>query len=180
MIICVTGKAGAGKDTICDYLVKNYSFEKMSLADPIKRLVKDVFVLDDETVYDRIKREQPLPQWNNKSVRSLLQLIGTELFRNNIDNEIWVKSLWLRMSKNLIQNYCVSDVRFPDELEYLTKNNKNTVSIKVVRDGCNGQVGLQNHESEKYDLKTDIRIENNKTIDELYKNIDYILKEIKL
>ena len=45
MLIGVCGKAGSGKDTIADYLVKKYNFKKIALADPIKRMVEDVFVL---------------------------------------------------------------------------------------------------------------------------------------
>ena len=43
MIIGITGKAGAGKDTVADYLISHEGFKKIALADPIKRLVKDVF-----------------------------------------------------------------------------------------------------------------------------------------
>ena len=50
MLVGITGKAGSGKDTVGDYLVKSHGFKKIALADPIKRLVKDVFVLDEHTV----------------------------------------------------------------------------------------------------------------------------------
>jgi dephospho-CoA kinase len=96
MLIGVCGRAGSGKDTIGDYLSKMYGYKKNALADPIKRLVKDIFVLDDYTVYDRIAREEPLKQWEGWTVRKLLQFIGTELFREKIDDAVWVKSLWLR------------------------------------------------------------------------------------
>ena len=97
MIVGITGKANAGKDTIADYLVSQYSFKKIALADPIKRLVKDVFVLTDEEVYDRVLREQPLPHWDGWTTRKLLQFIGTDLFRQQIDDAVWVKSLVLRI-----------------------------------------------------------------------------------
>jgi dephospho-CoA kinase len=185
MLICVTGKAGSGKDTICDHLVKSDGFIKIALADTLKRIVKDVFALDDETVYDRIKREQPLPQWNNYSVRKLLQIVGTELFRNNIDRDIWVKSLWFKLDKSILdnkeylnKNYCISDVRFPNELNFFKeKAGIDFYSIKVIRDGCNGVVGVQNHESEKYDLETDVTLENNGTIEELNQQVDEIMHQ---
>lgn len=180
MLVGVCGKAGAGKDTIADYLVNNHGFKKIALADPIKRMVKDVFVLDDHTVYDRVAREQPLPQWNNWSVRKLLQTIGTELFRRNIDDSVWVKSLWYRVQSDPTSNYVVSDIRFPNELEYLQKNCSSFFAIKVKREGCDGGVGLKGHESEAYDLDTNYILENNGTYDDLYAKVECVLTEEEL
>ena len=42
-IIGVCGQAGAGKDTIADFLVKDHKFVKLSFADPLKRICHDVF-----------------------------------------------------------------------------------------------------------------------------------------
>ena len=175
MLIGVCGKAGAGKDTIADYLVNNHSFKKIALADPIKRMVKDVFVLDDHTVYDRVAREQPLPQWNDWSVRKLLQTIGTELFRRNIDDAVLVKSLFYRVKTDPTTNYVVPDVRFPNELNYLVENCPDFFAIKITRNGCDGGVGLKGHESEAYDLETNYVIENNGTFSFVYMEVDKIL-----
>jgi len=178
MLIGITGKAGSGKDTIGDYLVTKYKFQRIALADPIKRLVKDIFVLDDRTVYDRVEREKPLKDWPEWSVRKLLQFIGTEMFRQNIDDAIWVKSLWLRIVQNPNVNYVVTDVRFPNELDYFKKNAKpgEFMFIKVVRQGCNGVVGLQSHASEAYDLEAEHVIDNNGTYEDLYNKVDEVIK----
>lgn len=181
MLIAVAGKAGSGKDTIADYFVSQYGFKKIALADPIKRLVKDVFVLDDHIVYDRIAREQPLPQWNNWSVRKLLQFIGTELFREKIDDGIWVKSLYYRVQSDPLSNYIVSDVRFPNEMSFLSANCKDFFSIKVKRDGCDGVVGVKGHASEAYDLETTYTLENNSSFEDLYHKISclYVQEQLK-
>jgi len=179
MLVGICGKAGSGKDTIGDYLIQEHGFKKIALADPIKRLVKDVFVLDDHTVYDRVARERPLKNFPNWTVRKLLQFIGTELFRQNIDDSIWVKSLWYRIQKDKKNNYVVTDVRFPNELDYFKKNAKKGefISIKVIRDGCDGVVGLNGHASESYDLKAKHVVENNGTFKDLYGKIDKIMKK---
>jgi len=178
MLVGVCGKAGSGKDTVGDYLVKNYNFKKIALADPIKRLVKDVFVLEDNTVYNRDLREKPLPQWGGWSVRELLQFIGTELFRHNIDDAVWVKSLWFRIKNDDGHNYVVTDVRFPNEINYLAESGgSDFVSIKVDRDGKDGSVGLSSHESEAYDLDAQYELENNGTYEDLYNKIDDVMKK---
>jgi len=181
MLIGLCGKAGSGKDTIADYLVAKYGFKKISLADPIKRLVKDVFVLDDLTVYDRVEREKPLKNWSNWTVRKLLQFIGTELFREQIDDEVWVKSLWYKIQNDKSSNYVTADIRFPNEYNFFVEQSKNGnkfFCIKVIRDGCDGKVGLLNHASEAYDLKGNIEIQNNGTKEELYKKVDEYIKTI--
>ena len=173
MLFGICGKAGSGKDTIGDYLVNSYGFKKIALADPIKRLVEDIFVLSHEEVHDRVRREEPMPDWDNWSVRKLLQFIGTEMFRNQLFDDIWVKSLWKRVNSDKDSNYVVTDIRFPNELSYLRDNSsKDFVSVKVVRDGCKGSVGIQGHESEKYELETDFLIKNDGTIEDLQRKVD--------
>jgi len=180
MLVGICGKAGSGKDTVGDHLIKKHGFKKIALADPIKRLVKDVFVLDDHTTYDRVAREQPLEQWEGWTVRKLLQYIGTELFRDNIDDAVWVKSLWLRIQNDKENNYVVTDVRFPNELKFFEEKGGNDfTSIKVVRDGCEGAVGLAEHKSEAYDLSTEVLIENNGTMEDLYNKVDKLIDSLK-
>ena len=180
MLIGVCGKAGAGKDTIGEYFIKKFQFEKIALADPIKRLVKDVFVLEDNIVHDRVLREQELADWPGWSVRKLLQYIGTELFREKIDDAIWVKSLWRRVEANYKTNYVVTDIRFPNELNYFRDNAKQGqfICIKVIRPGCDGGVGLSGHASEAHDLRGDIEIVNDGNIESLYNKLDGIAEGI--
>ena len=179
MLVGITGKAGCGKDTVGDYLVKSHGFKKISLADPIKRLVKDVFVLDEHTVYDRDAREQPLEHWPKWTVRKLLQYIGTEMFRNNIDDSIWVKSLWYRIQGDRGSNYVCCDIRFPNELKFFKDNTKNGefIFLKIIRPGCNGNVGLAGHASESYDLPGDFEIVNDGSHQDLYNKVDVVMKE---
>lgn len=170
MIIGIVGKARSGKDTIANILCNIYGFERDSLAAPIKKLVKDVFVLDDETVYGEIKREQPLQEWEGWTVRKLLQFIGTDLLRKNIDDRIWVKSLWMRLRDVQGKNFVIPDIRIPNEKEFLKdKFGKDFVVFKVTRPGFLGQTtgGISGHETEKYDIEADFTFENNGTIDNL-------------
>lgn len=177
MLVGICGKAGAGKDTIGDYLIDKYGFKKIALADPIKRLVKDVFVLDDHTVYDRVAREQQLENWPDWTVRKLLQFIGTELFRENIDDAVWVKSLWYRIQADKETNYVVTDIRFPNELQFFKDNDADGdfVCLKVIREGQDGNVGISGHASEAYDLQGDQEIDNNGSYEDLYNKIDELM-----
>lgn len=43
MIIGISGQAGSGKDTAADFLVRSRGFAKVSFADPMKRIARDVY-----------------------------------------------------------------------------------------------------------------------------------------
>lgn len=180
LVIGMVGKAGSGKDTVADYLVEKHDFVKFALADPLKAGVKSVFMLDDKTVYDRIEREKPLKDFPDWSARKLLQFVGTELFRTHFDSDIWAKLLLKRIRESDKNKIVCSDIRFPNEYNILKDNNEvEFYSIKTVREGCIGHnIGLKNHASEMHDLDFDCLIKNNRTIEELYNEVDKIIYNI--
>lgn len=184
MIILVTGKAESGKDTIGEYLCRKYGFKSDSLAAPLKRLVQDVFGIPEEVVYDRNLREQPLGNpWDGYSVRSLLQKIGTDLFRNQINQDVWVLSLLLRLQKFPESNWVVTDVRFPNEKSVLEKEyGEGVLTFKVSRPGKDGHTlgGIKGHESESYSIPADYFLYNDGSFESLYAQIDKIMSPICL
>lgn len=182
-VVGITGKAGTGKDTVANYLVNEHGFKKDSFAAPLKRLVGDIFCVPDRilnpiTEEDRLRREQPMDEWPQFTVRKLLQFIGTELFRNHVDRDVWVKSLCQRIMNDSHPLYVISDVRFPNELDVL-KNifGDDCIAICMVRNGCSGDTrgGISAHESEAYNLSCDYEIDNNGSFSELYEKIDGII-----
>ena len=51
MLIGICGKAGSGKDTVADLLVGRHGFAKVALADPLKRICREVFQFTDEQLW---------------------------------------------------------------------------------------------------------------------------------
>jgi hypothetical protein len=51
MIVGLCGPAGAGKDTMADFLVKNHGFVKVAFADPLKRICQDVYQFSDAQLW---------------------------------------------------------------------------------------------------------------------------------
>lgn len=75
------------------------------------------------------------------TVREILQFVGTELFRTQIDPDLWVKSVFRRQyGENDI--VVVADCRFPNEASYAKERG---LLIEVLRD--TGSVG-DKHASE--------------------------------
>lgn len=60
MIIGLCGKAGSGKDTVADFLVRDFGFVKIALADPLKRICREVFDFSAEQLWGPSdKRNEP-------------------------------------------------------------------------------------------------------------------------
>jgi hypothetical protein len=57
--------------------------------------------------------------WDKKSdlTRVLLQIYGTEIFRNRVDTDHWVKSLMAAVESSTSDLFVVTDTRYPNELE---------------------------------------------------------------
>lgn len=160
MLIAMIGKAGSGKDSCAKILTEEYGFVRRALADPIRDIVQTAFALDRDTVWDRKLREKPLRNLPDWSVRRLLQFVGTELFRDNILASIWIENFLWSMDYDV--NYVITDIRFPNEKEFLVDVCPRTpIFIKVVRPGYDGRnVGIANHASEAHDIEGDITLIN--------------------
>jgi hypothetical protein len=60
MIIGISGQAGTGKDAVASFIVEHYNFVCVAIADPIKRIVKEVFKFSDEQLWGpSFKRNLP-------------------------------------------------------------------------------------------------------------------------
>jgi hypothetical protein len=121
MIIGLSGKAGAGKDTVANILVEHYGYRRVAFADKIRECL---FALDpivtaraeyplhlseyfDDFGWERTKQ---LPE-----VRRLMQTFGTEVGRNLIDANLWIELALGDVEPD--HKVVVTDVRFPDEAD---------------------------------------------------------------
>lgn len=58
------GQARSGKDTLAGYLIRNFGFERVGLADPLKRFCKEVFDFTNEQLWgdDRDRPDERYPR----------------------------------------------------------------------------------------------------------------------
>lgn len=126
MIIGICGWIGSGKDTVADYLVNYYGFQRESFAGTLKDAVSAVFgwdrnLLEGLTKEARDWREQVDPWWAARlgmpelTPRLILQQWGTEVCRLGFHDDIWVASLENKL-QHTNQNIVISDCRFPNEI----------------------------------------------------------------
>ena len=57
-VIGLHGLPGSGKDTVADYLVEHYGFEKLAFADVLKAEIAEAFNVDIRVFHDRALKER--------------------------------------------------------------------------------------------------------------------------
>jgi len=144
IVIAIVGKKRSGKDTAGNYLEREYSVAPaQKLAAPIKQIARMLFGWSQDMVEgDGYDREQHIDELG-LSVRQFLQECGS-LFKYNLSEilpeygekvgaKIWAKILvrWLQEHGSFFN--CVTDVRFPEEVEEL-RANFTTYVVKLVSD----------------------------------------------
>lgn len=205
-LIGLGGKLRAGKDAVADYLVENKNYVKMGMSDALNEaLLRLNPIIWAET--DNI----PLPKelagggaWGTKSiterryqdihdaigyveakkipeVRRLLQVLGTEVGREMIDQDVWVKMAEKTIRAHWAEgkNVVITAMRFPNELEMLERLGGTSVWVNRPVDPSEAVTeGIAAHASEnsvsQHDF--DLIIFNTGTLEELYGWTDVILQ----
>lgn len=140
-VICISGKAQHGKDTVAGLLdialtEKGYTVKTIHYADLLKFICEKYF------------------GWNGEKDdygRSLLQRVGTDVIRNQ-EPDYWVDFVvtFLKLFPNEWDFVIIPDTRFPNEVFDMKDAFPDTVHLRVIRpDFDNGLSEEQkNHPSE--------------------------------
>jgi hypothetical protein len=175
MLIGLCGAAGAGKNTLADFLTDadGCTYMQLSFADPLYECVSKITGLTVARLKDRNVKEAVIP-WLGKSPRQLLQTLGTEWGRGTVHPEIWIRIAMERAGQHLTvgRSVVVADVRFDNEAQAIV--NAGGEVWRVVRSGWECLAGdTVTHPSEAgvSDHLIARTIDNSGTLDELRKQI---------
>jgi hypothetical protein len=193
MIIGLLGNNRSGKDTIADYLVKNYNFKKYAFADQIKRVSKEVFGWS----YETINNKDELDTETGIVPRKFFEWFGTDVMQydftssfpdSNIPpNSIWAYSILKQIQDDMIKynslnyNIIITDFRFKHEYELFIDKMPEIKFSTVTR----YIPGVTDWQYDIFDILSKMRntkvpchdIENNGTILELYERLDTYIKD---
>lgn len=90
MLIGITGRASSGKSTVANLLVRNHGFAEVGLADPLKRICREVFLFTDIQLWGpSSERDKPDTRYDGLTPRRALQTLGSEWGRALYEN-VWV------------------------------------------------------------------------------------------
>ena len=176
MLIGIIGKKQSGKDTFArflraidgDYEVKKFAGKLKEVASVLTGY--PMWAWEDE----EYKNRQLGSTFNNWSLRELLQYLGTEIFRNNLNNDIWVNLLFDSYSQG--DKWIITDVRFPNELKAI--QDRGGIIIKMERKTTDS---LDTHISEAFSEKFeyDYVVKNDGQEEELFDKAKFILEDEK-
>lgn len=185
MLVAFSGCKGAGKDTCADYLVNFYGFVKVSFANPLKTALKEFFLLRDDQLYGTLQqKEEPDPRWYGASPRTIMQYVGTDLFRDQMERimpgigkniHIHRFKLWYEAQIKLNPNLrvVISDLRFVNEGDYIRHLGGTVIEVNRFQ-----IIPTDLHPSEtEFKLITEkIIINNNGTKSDLYAKLDTVVE----
>lgn len=174
-VICISGKAGHGKDTAALYLKEQLALGENSVliahyGDLVKYVCKTFFDWDGQ---------------KNEAGREMLQTVGTDIIRSE-DPDYWVRFVadMLRFFKPAWDYVLIPDCRFPGEIEYLIKSGFDVTHMRIIRDNYVSELTeeQQNHPSETSldDYLPDIYVHNSGYLGEFYDNLLVAMDELKL
>lgn len=123
----VVGFAGSGKDTAADFLVVEHGFHRFSFASAVKDVCSSVFgwdrvMMEGVDPESRKWRETVDVWWADKlgipefTPRYAMQHIGTDVFRNNFNDRVWIHSLERKIIDSGHDKVVITDCRFPNEI----------------------------------------------------------------
>ena len=192
MLIGIVGLERTGKDTVANYLVKNHSFIKYNMAQPIKQISEIMFGWTMSEMETNKKDE--LDEELGIIPRDFFKWFGTDICQYEIykkfpklEDKIPKKELWSQIMKNNVnkyrlknknQNIVIPDIRFLHEVKTIKELGGKLIYLERI----------ENAEFNSYDLKEimkkdnnfiDYTLENTSTIELLYKTIEHLIKIIK-
>lgn len=187
MIIGLTGKLESGKDTIADYLVEKYGFDKVGFADELYRGVCGLFGIDLEIAQAWKNPDYGIKveitglvsgtklEYGEFTWREFLQRFGTEMARECWDEDFWIDRFERKYLEDSASDFLVvKDVRYNNEA--LCLGSHGGTIWEVLRPGKDGD----SHESEAGidERHIDGEIMNNASLEELYETLDWWMKEL--
>lgn len=184
-LIGITGKAGAGKDTIGQWFEEE-GFYPYQFSEPLKKVCAEAFGIYIGNFRGTLQEKEAIDQYWNVSHRQMLQYVGTELFRTHMEelipgvgSDFWIRRAYKeyeRVKNSAHTGMVITDVRFKNEGDLIVKNGG--LLIEVVRDGLPA-VGIAGHVSEAGFDKSSYGdayalLSNNGSIAELWDHVEHV------
>ena len=188
MLVGLNGFKGSGKDTVGEYLVREYSFEKLSFAAKLKESAASLFNIpveywedlkNDENVVIEIEVNKHTTEGEDivasVTAREFLQRYGTEAHRDVFGQDFWVDHALKGVDPN--KNFVFTDARFENELQRI--KSLGGYNVQILRPELTNE---DSHASEVPPPRhlIDYAIVNGSDFESLYNQVDDFVDFLKL
>lgn len=189
-IIAICGQMRSGKDTVAEYLCRNYGYTNVKIAENLKKSLGILFNFTEAQLEGDAK-DQIDPYWGI-TPRNAMQFFGTEVMQYKIqellpacNRTFWisttVQSLENKLKVNQNSRYVISDLRFVHEYEYLKCRLPNVFIIKIERPKITSSALIaQSHVSEQ-EYKKIVEhhtLNNSGSLTDLYQQVQCMISNI--
>jgi len=188
------GYAGSGKDTVAEYLVKNYQYTRIAFADPLKEMALSIDPIvwtgeiigtpevprDDDAEGYRLSALVQTEGWETAKrsypeVRRFLRSLGRTMRDRDPDYWLDIARGKFASADSLNMPVVVTDVRH--ENEYLSlRDDWRFTMVRIDRPGTDTEADPESGTLIK-SVTPDWIIRNDTTIDFLNKGVDFVVKK---
>lgn len=180
-LLGITGRAGAGKDTVARILAARHQYSIYAFATPLYEMVRAGFGIDVHQL-TRAQKETPIDWLGDRSPRHLLQTLGTEWGRTCVAADVWIRAAERNIDQHRAHfgpraRVVITDVRFPNEAEWVRARGGLIWHLTRPDDGLDGDAGA--HASERgvpYAI-SDCWLRNDGTLDELERAVTHLVHQ---
>lgn len=184
IVVGLVGKGRSGKTTVAEHWRDRFGFEVVSFADALKEMVMGA-LRDSPPPLELVYWPNPVPEhirshedvnWRDLCyirrtpfTRWILQWVGTDIFRNRVQEEFWTERGMEKIDRAVSAGKCVvvPDVRFVNEATAIALYGGGIMRISRPAGG-NIEHGVTHASELEMDLiEVDREIENTGTVDEL-------------
>lgn len=120
IILGICGRAGSGKSSVARYLVKEYGAQKLSFAEPLKRMAIDIWGFSEAQVFGEAQVKEAVdPRWHISPLEAM-QKLG-EAARMWLWPTVWIDKAFENADREPARLYVIDDVRYRNEAAALVK-----------------------------------------------------------
>lgn len=173
ILIGIHAKPRAGKDSVCNYLLKTKSLIRFGPSVQVKKTTAAMFNIPEEYLYDDDMKDTIDPYWGI-SYREMAQKVGKESSRDIFGEDFWIRHVEKYLHHDLPitkSGIILADIRYKNEVEWVKQKGGKVIFITrknkpaAANETHPAEIGLPEE-------LADFIIRNDGTLADLYASID--------
>jgi hypothetical protein len=176
MIVGLCGKKRSGKDEVGRYLNFKYGFNSIALAQPIVDNTASILKCSVEDIHNwKTINEIVLPNGSNICIRDIYRNVGMLMRSHDVDQ--FTHRVETLILQNNYKNVVVTDIRFQNEIDWLTANGGILVHVENINQPKNEDTHVTEN-SIDYSTAAYKIVNNGIEIQYLHTNVDVLINNL--